>query len=268
MEPINSISPSSGIDFRTVQSVDLEPVTVDIGANSEDQPTQDAAQASNLIEQLPLEATQNVADILLDINVLSLQAAEPQQSLEQRENLQNQATEALSSLSSLFDQLSRDELDILIALFQDQSITFFVDTSSNSSSDIISDTSSTTEDSLENLFQIDLISEQGILSALDFTNGILGSFSALNSDSSFLEDLLALSTDAIIFDTFSTILDNSTEAIRADNAAAEESNNASSSADSQSPGGVTLEDVALAQIQAIANNQTQGDVPSIIDLLG
>lgn len=211
MEPINSVTSSPVFDFRTVNSIQFEALT----PLSENLPSNELNQSqsviSDLVDQLPQEPAQGVLDIFREINILSVQAAEPGQSIENRETLQIGVSDQILSLVELLEQINQDELDLFIALFQNQSINFSAESDLNSN--LLSGLSpfDVADNSLERLLQIDLRTEQGILFALDFSSNILSSLSIFETDSDFLENFLEDLIDISISNSLLEILSSEQE---------------------------------------------------------
>ena len=165
----------------------------------------------NLINQLPHDQIREVTDIFRSINILANQALEPGQNFENRENLQAEVEENISELRSVLDGFTQDDLTLFIAIFQNQIPGAFID-SGSTSTDSVFDLSFTgiTDNSLESLFRINVLSEFGALTSLDLTGSIIDTFTG-NNNSSILESLLDDLTDSLIGSTIFKSLSQSQE---------------------------------------------------------
>jgi hypothetical protein len=161
----------------------------------------------DLINQLPHDQVDEVTNIFRSINILANQSLELGQDFENKENLQAEVEEDISEARALFDEFTQDDLTLFISIFQNQLTRGFLDssrTSSNSVSDLSFDGIS--NDLLESLFNINVLSESGSLSALDLTGSIIDNFTG-NNNSNFLEFLLDdLSSSFIGSNIFTSLL--------------------------------------------------------------
>ncbi len=144
-----------------------------------------------LLNQLPQEPARNFDQTLRSLNALTFQALEPGQNSDNREALQTEADTQLDDLRSLLSTLTQEDLALFTAVFENtlpQSLTdtgtVAEDASSTLSQDVFSN------QTLENLFQIDITTESGSLAALDLINSLIDALGNINSNSNPLETLL------------------------------------------------------------------------------
>ena len=143
-----------------------------------------------LFNQLPQGPVQLMLDYYRNINLLALQAAELDQTNENRLFLQEEISRDTSELRTIFDDLNRDQLELFVAFFENQVPGFSSNSNGNDSlfSGFFSETYS--NNPLEDLLRIDVTSEIGLLSALDLSGSVIDSLSGFGSGSVFLESLL------------------------------------------------------------------------------
>ncbi len=154
------------------------------------QQTQDVPTEIDLINQLPHDQVQHVTDIFRSINIHANQALEPGLDFLNRENLQTEVEEDISEIRSVLDGFTQDDLTLFTSIYQNQITGALFDTGSTSN-DSVFDLSfnGITDNSLESLFSIDVLTESGALIALDLTGRIIDNFTR-NDDFSILESLL------------------------------------------------------------------------------
>jgi hypothetical protein len=198
MEPISSINlfPLSGLSVQTRQVASTPQTARDLDTSGVEQ-VRIHSENATLLNQLPQEPINNVNSILQQINTHALQSLELEQTLENRQLLQADVSEDISNLRTSLDELSQDDLTLLVALFQNQPLVgadnfntgqsnsdFF-----NTDQDVFN-ASLSSNGVLENLFRIDVTSETGSLIALDITGNALDILSSRNFGSRLLESLL------------------------------------------------------------------------------
>ncbi|MDX2463975.1 MAG: hypothetical protein QNK31_05640 [Porticoccus sp.] len=199
MEPISSINlfPLSGLSVQARWRVASTPQTAqDLNVSGVDQ-VRIHSENATLLNKLPQEPINNVNSILQQINTHALQSLELGQTFENRQLLQADVSEDISSLRTILDELSQDDLTLLVALFQNQPL---VGADSFNTGQSNSDFFNTDQDIFnasllsngvfENLFRIDVTSETGSLIALDITGNVLDILSSRNFGSRLLESLL------------------------------------------------------------------------------
>ena len=191
MEPVTSNSQISQVEFRRISPIQSAP-TEELSNDFFQVQRQTEALNAALISQLPDGLRQDVIGVFTNINQLGLQAAEIDQTFQAREGLQNEATDELQALRTAIDILSQDDLQLFAAVIQNQLPDLFSNGSSSANEDLLSDLSFLTpsETILDSLFQVDLRTDQGILSALDLSGSIIDAFSLSIPGSSFLESFL------------------------------------------------------------------------------
>lgn len=206
MIPISSINHSqisdSRLQFDSVQRTRVfEDTQNSISANI--QQTQAVPTENDLINRLPQDQVHEVTDIFQSINILANQALELGQDFENREDLQTEVEEDISELRSVLDELTQDDLTLFIAIFQNQIPVGLID-SGSASNDSVSDLSfnEISDNSLESLLSIDILSELGALTTLDLTGSIIDTLTR-NNNSSILESLLDDLTNSLISATIS-----------------------------------------------------------------
>ena len=209
MTPVQSVN-SYFQDYRTVSPVQVSPATQSTQISRP--PTQDVV-LNNQAGLLPPDQGQALAEQFRNINILALEAAEPGQSFDERQRIQNDASDIVSSLEDIFENLSQQNLDLFIAAVEVQVPDLSSLNSPSDNTSFFSDFSNTVASSstLEALLQIDLRSEQGILSALDLTSSVLDSLSFFNTGDSLLEGLVDISISNAVVDSFSDALDSGSE---------------------------------------------------------
>ncbi len=152
-----------------------------------------------LISQLPDGLTQEITGAFRRIRIIANQAAEPGLAIEIQTELQSQATGEVSTLKSIFENLSQDDLNLFVALFQNQFPSDILAPRTDPVSSLISDSLNyLARDPIDALFQIDITSQAGTLAALDLADTFIDSFSDGNLNSTLLESLLDDLTDAIL----------------------------------------------------------------------
>ncbi len=144
-------------------------------------------------DQLPQGPARKAAALFRNINILAGRASEPAQALETREVMQTEVAEDLSELQSVFDQLSRDDLTLFIAVFQNQ----LPNLMSNSGGGSFS--SQLTEDLLGNvldtIFSIDVTTESGALKAFELSDSLGQGLMFPRDNASLLASMLASDDD-------------------------------------------------------------------------
>ena len=147
---------------------------------------------------MPQDQIHEVTDVFRSINILANQALEPGQNFENRENLQIKVEEDISELRSILDGFRQDDLTLFIAIFQNQIPGVFID-SGSTSNDSAFDLSfnGITDNSLESLLSINVLSEFGALTTLDLTGNIIDKFTG-NNNSNILESLLDDLSDSLL----------------------------------------------------------------------
>jgi hypothetical protein len=199
MTPINSINPFLLSSYRfqnkpvtPASSVTRDPITKGV------EPTSLNPAPTVSVHQLPEGPAHEISDILRRINTRAHQAAELGLTFENREVLQAKITEDLSTLKTVSSELSQDDLNLFVAIFQNQLLVgpAYSDTSQdrfipNPSLDGL------LESFPESFFRIDVTSALGSLAALDLTGTALDILSVRNSGAGLLESLLDNLTDSI-----------------------------------------------------------------------
>ncbi len=201
MTPISSINQFSAINnrlqFNSLQRTRTLEGTQNFFLDTIQQ-TPAVLTQTNLINQLPHDQVREVTDIFRSINILASQALELGQDFENREDLQIEVEKEISEARSVFDKFTQDNLTLFIAIFQNQipgSLIASGSTGNDSGFDLSSN--GITNNSLESLLDINVLSEFGALTALDLTDNIINRFTG-NNNSSFLESLLDDLTNSLI----------------------------------------------------------------------
>jgi hypothetical protein len=150
-----------------------------------------------MMNQLPEGPINEMRDILRHMEAVALQSAELEQSFENLELLQARITEDISTLKTVLSEFSQDDLKLLAAVFQNQAVIGPANVDTNQSgfnSDFFENQEA--GDFLDNLLRLDVISQPGLLDALDLTGNISSILSLRNFRTGFLESLLDILTDA------------------------------------------------------------------------
>lgn len=191
MEPVNSNISASFTAYRRVNSIESSRKSVSLDIFLAEQNSSNSADPA-LVKKLPNDPAQGLANIFQNINILALQSAEVFQTVEVRENLHTEATNELQELRTILAELSRDDLQLFIAVFENNLPEFSSNSNTFNDDNRLSDVSfnDSATGLLNDLFEIDLRSEQGALSALNLASGVLDTLSIFNTGSNFLESLL------------------------------------------------------------------------------
>lgn len=210
MTPISSINQFSTINNRlrfnssqrTRALEDTQNSFLDTVQQTPAVPTQ-----TDLINQLPHDQVREVTDIFRSINILANQALELGQNFENREDLQIEVEEEILEARSVFDEFTQDDLTLFTAIFQNQipgSLLASGSMDNDPGFDLFSN--GITDNLLESLLNINVLSEFGALTALDLTGSIIDRFTG-NNNSSFLESLLDDLTNSLTgFSIFKSLL--------------------------------------------------------------
>lgn len=149
-----------------------------------------------MMNQLPEGPINEMSDILRHMEAVALQSAELEQSFENLELLQAGITEDISTLKTVLNEFSQDDLKLFAAVFQNQAVVGPANFNTNQSgfnSDFFENQGAA--DFLDNLLRLDVISQPGLLEALDITDNIISLLSLRNFGVGFLESLLDSLTD-------------------------------------------------------------------------
>ncbi|WP_300464382.1 hypothetical protein [Desulfobacula sp.] len=121
MTPLNSINgfPISNYRFQNKPVIPASSPTRDPLTNGVEPASQHPAPAVS-IHQLPEGLVREITDIVRRIGTRAYQAAEPGQTVENREVLQAKIAEELSTLETVSSDLSQEDLKLFAALFQNQ----------------------------------------------------------------------------------------------------------------------------------------------------
>jgi hypothetical protein len=208
MEPISSINlfPLSGSRVRARRVASTPQTAQDLDTSHVEQARIHSENAT-ILNQLPQEPINNVNSILQQINTHTLRSLELGQTFENRQLLQADVSEDISNLRTTLDELSQDDLTLLIALFQNlpligadnfntgqSSSDFFSSDFFNTDQEFFNDSLSSNQ-ILDNLFRIDVTSETGSLIALDVLGNAIDALSTRDSGSRLLESLLGSLTN-------------------------------------------------------------------------
>lgn len=207
MTPVSLNTTAPLIDFRSVSTIAAATQNQPVEAFPVDQNLTNAVDPA-LVLQLSERLAFDLTNIFRNINLFAIEAAEIGQTAENRAALQTNAEDELFNLRSLLDQLAQEELDLFVAVFENQLPEFSSSSSSTGSDTSILEDFSITDsslDTLEGLFQVDLQTEQGIFAALNLADIFLDTLSVFNTGSdfleSFLEDLSLFSFNATLADS-------------------------------------------------------------------
>ncbi len=162
----------------------------------------------DLVNQIPEETVSQLNQIFQDLNILSSQSLELDQSIENRILFQQGVTDDLFALRSLFENASLEELELFNTVFASQISDSLLNTGSVSSSDdsflsanLLPDnllSGSLSPNIIESLFSIDVTSDQGSLASLELLNIFLDFLSNNSLGFGSLNDLL-IDQDNYIF---------------------------------------------------------------------
>jgi hypothetical protein len=203
MEPVGSVTSASSQVFipppLPLRALSNNPEAYKSIAERNKELADYLASRDLLLNQIPQQPAQDISGALGSLSVLAFQALEPGQSVQNRETLQVEADNQLADLRSLLDTLNQEDLTLFTAVFTNtipQALTNTgtvpEDTSSTLSLDVFSN------QTLENLFQIDITTESGSLAALNLINSFIDSLSSINNNSNPLETLLDNLTGSLI----------------------------------------------------------------------
>jgi hypothetical protein len=199
MTPINSINPFPLSNYRFLNkpvipasSVTQDPITKGV------EPTSENTVDTVSVHLLPEGPAHEISNILRRINTRAHQAAELGQTFENRQLLQAEITENLSTLETVSNELSQDDLNLFVALFQNQLLLGPAYSDTGQDRFIPSPSlDGLVENFPESFFRIDVTSALGSLAALDLTGTALDILSERNSGAGLLESLLDNLTDSI-----------------------------------------------------------------------
>ncbi len=210
MTPISSInhSPLSSIRLnnRPVSITSADTQNIDAKGVGQAHRNLSIAVSINLLPQGPLK---NVTDIIQQINTQALHSLELGQTFENRQLLQADITENVSNLRTIFEGLSQDDLKLFVALFQNQSLVGPGNSTNNQN--FLNNSLSLNgilEDFPENLFRIDVTSQNSSLAALDITRSVLDILSTRDSESRRLESQLESLTELSFINFNSTLIES------------------------------------------------------------
>ena len=218
MTPINSNTPASFFTSRQINRVQTaSPLP---GAVDEFQVDQGASDAPglNVTDRLPQALAKVLAGVFTNINILALQSAELGLTQDTREALNNQAADELSGLRTTLDDLYKDDLELFGAIFENQLPDFFSSANGSRQLDFLS--AGSFDSILTSIFQIDLRTGQGALSALNLSGSILEILPVFNSGGNsvletLLDDVAGVSFNLAVIDS---ILSNSETGTASDTA--------------------------------------------------
>jgi hypothetical protein len=198
MTPINSINSfsTSRVSLKKGLVSTIPEIVQSVDTRDVDQEQINLSNAI-LINQLPHGLVNDFSDIIRRINIQALQSLELEQTLNNRQSLQENIIQEEYRLRAIFEELSQDDLRLFIAVFQNQPP--IGSDNSNNFQDFFNTNfffNGLSEKFLENLFHFDVTSQTGSLSALDITGNILDILSRSDFGSKRLESLLEVQTNS------------------------------------------------------------------------
>jgi hypothetical protein len=152
----------------------------------------------DLVNKLPQDQARKVTNIFSSIHILVHQALEPGQNFRDKEVLQSEIENDIAVLKSILDEVTQDNLKLYIAIFQNQTLGGLIN-SDRTHNDSAFDLSNfvLSNNSLESLLNINVLSEFGALTAFDLTGRIIYTLTG-NNNSETLEFLLSILTFSLI----------------------------------------------------------------------